>query len=76
MNCLTCKTGTMTESTTAYFAQIENCYVIIERVPCWKCGQCGEIFYKVSVLEKVEEILDTLKKISGKIFVVDYSAAA
>ena len=76
MNCLLCKTGTMTESTTAYFAQLKNCYVIVENVPCWKCEQCGEILYKTSVLEKIEDILDTLEKISSKIFIVDYFSAA
>ncbi|MBR1647867.1 MAG: type II toxin-antitoxin system MqsA family antitoxin [Selenomonadaceae bacterium] len=76
MNCLLCKTGTMKESTSAYFAQLKNCYVIIENVPCRKCEQCGEILYKTSVLEKIEDILDTLEKISSKIFIVDYSSAA
>ena len=66
----------MTESTTAYFAQLKNCYVIIENVPCLQCEQCGEILYKVSVLEKIEEILDALEKVSSKIFIVDYSSAA
>ena len=76
MNCLLCKSGTMIESTTAYFAQLKGCYVIIENVPCRQCDQCGEILYKASVLEKIEDILDTLEKISSKIFIVDYSTAA
>jgi len=76
MNCMLCKSGTMTESTTAYFARLKNCYVIIENVPCLQCEQCGEILYKASVLEKIEEILDALEKVSSKIFIVDYSSAA
>ena len=76
MNCLLCKTGNMTESTTVYFAQLPGCYVIIENVPCWKCEQCGEILYKTSVLEKIDAIIDALEKVSSKIFVVDYLAAA
>ena len=62
--------------TTAYFAQLKNRYVIIENVPCLQCEQCGEILYKASVLEKVEEILDALEKVSSKIFIVDYFSAA
>ena len=76
MNCLFCKSGVMKESTTAYFAQLKNCYVIIENVPCWQCDQCGEILYKASVLEKIEDILDALEKVSSKIFIVDYLTAA
>lgn len=76
MNCLICKSGTMKESTTAYFAQLKNCYVIIENVPCLQCDQCGEIFYRASVLERIDDIINALEKVSSKIFIVDYKAAA
>ena len=66
----------MKESTTAYFAQLKNCYVIIENVPCLQCDQCGEIFYRASVLERIDDIIDALEKVSSKIFIVDYKAAA
>ena len=39
MKCLACKTGTMTESTNTYFAELKNCYIIIENVPCLKYFQ-------------------------------------
>ena len=32
MRCLVCKSDRMEESTNTYFAQLENCYVIIENV--------------------------------------------
>lgn len=76
MRCLTCKNGTMNESVTTYFAQLNNCYVIIENVPCMKCEQCGEEFYTASVLEKIDDILDQLVKIASKIFIMDYATAA
>ncbi len=66
----------MKESTTAYFAQLKNCYVIIENVPCLQCDQCGEIFYRTSVLERIDDIINALEKVSSKIFIVDYKAAA
>lgn len=76
MRCLTCKNGTMNESVTTYFAQLNNCYVIIENVPCMKCEQCGEEFFTASVLEKIDDILDQLEKIASKIFIMDYTTAA
>lgn len=76
MRCLTCKNGTMNESVTTYFAQSNNCYVIIENVPCMKCEQCGEEFFTASVLEKIDDILDQLEKIASKIFIMDYTTAA
>ena len=76
MRCLTCKNGTMEQSTTTYFAYLKNCYVIIENVPCMKCDQCGEEFFTASVLEKIEDILDRLEQIASKIFIMDYASAA
>ncbi|MCM1057800.1 MAG: type II toxin-antitoxin system MqsA family antitoxin [Firmicutes bacterium] len=76
MVCLNCKMEEMTESTNAYFIQLNNCYVIIENVPCYKCKQCGEVFYKASVLEKIDELLEKVEKVASKIFIMDYNAAA
>lgn len=76
MKCVNCKHGDMEQGTTAYFAQLETCYVIIENVPCLKCKQCGEVFYPASVAEKINEIIENVEKISSKIFIMDYSTAA
>ena len=74
--CLTCKNGSMKPSLTAYFAQLKNCYVIIENVPCMKCEQCGEEFFTASVLEKIDDMLDRLEQIASKIFIMDYATSA
>ena len=76
MRCLICKNGEMHSSTGTYFAKMKNCYVIIENVPCHKCEQCGEIVYSASVMERIEEILDSLEKVASKIFIMDYQKAA
>lgn len=76
MKCLLCKNDDMYKSKDTYFAQIENCYVIIENVPCMKCGQCGETVYSALVMEKIDEILDKIHNIASKIFIMDYDKAA
>lgn len=76
MKCASCKYGDMKEAKTAYFTQLNKCYVIIENVPCLKCDQCGEEFFDDAVAEKLDEILDGLERIASKIFIVDYSNAA
>lgn len=76
MKCMSCKSGEMKESTTTYFAQLNNCYVIIENVPCLKCGQCGEEHLKGITAEKIDDILDSVEKIASKIFILDYKNAA
>ncbi|MCD8159456.1 MAG: YgiT-type zinc finger protein [Clostridiales bacterium] len=76
MNCLNCKTGDMFESTNTYFVTLNNCYVITENVPCLKCSQCSEIFYKASVLENIDSTIEKIENISSKIFIMDYKTAA
>jgi YgiT-type zinc finger domain-containing protein len=76
MNCLSCKNDDMIEDTNTYFATLKNCYVIIENVPCLKCTQCSEVFYKASVLEKIDDIIEKIENISSKIFIMDYKTAA
>lgn len=76
MRCILCKSDPLVKSQNTYFAQLDNCYVIIENVPCYKCAQCGEVVYSASVMEKIEEILDKVRNIASKIFIMDYTKAA
>ena len=76
MRCTSCKSGEMFESKTSYFAQLKDCYVIIENVPCLKCKQCGDVVFRSSVVEKIDDILDGLEKIVSKISIIDYAKVA
>ena len=74
---MTCfyRKGTMTESTTTHFAELDNCCVIIKNVPCMKCNQCGEVIYTAAVAQRIEQIIGSLEKALPEIAVVNYSAA-
>lgn len=76
MECMKCQAKDTIATTTTYFVQLENCYVIIEHVPCMQCEECGEKFFKMSVMEKIEMILDTLENKGESILVMDYNSAA
>ncbi len=76
MRCLICKADSMVESKKTYFAELVNCYVIIENVPCFQCTQCGEVVYSMTVMERIDEILDQVQNIASKIFIMDYDKAA
>ena len=76
MNCLVCRGGTMVASFETYFAKLGDGYLIIENVPCFKCEQCGEAIFSMSVVERLEKMIDAYKKVLSKIFIVDYGQAA
>ena len=76
MNCLVCKGGEMVASFETYFVKLDTGYLIIENVPCFKCDQCGESVFSMSVVKKIEDLTNIYKKVQSKIFIVDYKQAA
>lgn len=66
----------MIDATTTYFANLPNCYLIIENVPCKKCTQCGDEVFSMSVMERIEQIIESVKKIASKVCVLEYQSAA
>ena len=75
MKCMICKADYMVNDRSTYIAQLPNCYVIIENVPCRKCTQCGEVVYATSVMEKIDELLKKVEAIASKILIMDYDQA-
>ena len=77
MRCHFCK-GNLKASTTEYMEKIDNFIVIIANIPCEKCSQCGEAYFSDEVAEKLENILDSIQKISSSltVTVIDYSNTA
>jgi len=76
MKCMKCKEKETIATTTTYFTQLGNCYVIIEHVPCMQCEQCGEKFFATTVMERIECILDKLEKKGEAVLIMDYDTAA
>ena len=74
MICCYCK-GNMEEANTTYVSDNGESVIVIRRVPCHKCKQCGEVFYNGTVVERLEQITEQLEKTLTEITVVNYSAA-
>lgn len=73
MKCVFCK-GEREESTSSDFNDLGKRIIIVKDVPCYKCVQCGEVTFKFSTGERIDEIIDTLKdSLTGDIVVVRYS---
>jgi YgiT-type zinc finger domain-containing protein len=70
--CFYCK-GKLKDDTTAHFANLDSCMVIIKSVPCQTCEQCGEVVYNGTVIKRLEQIIKALKSSLTEIAVVTYS---
>lgn len=77
MRCHFCK-GNLEKSTTEFIEKIDNFIIIIENIPCEKCTQCGEAYFSNEVAGKIEQILDSVQKITGSLTVtiIDYTKTA
>ncbi len=64
------------KGTTTSVTDTGDCLIIVRNVPCLKCSECGEEFLVASVAEKIDDILDSVERISSKIFILDYATAA
>ena len=75
MKCFSC-TAKLEEGFTTHTVELENGVIIIRHVPCLKCTECDEIFYDDDVIESLERIGEVARKMSGEIFVTEYSKQA
>lgn len=74
--CMLCKCDTVKQSTTTHVVNYKGSIIVIKNVPCEECEQCGEIFYTDKVAERLEEIVNTAKKLLQEVSVLDYSKVA
>jgi len=63
----------MSKGITTDFTDLGSCMVIVKRVPCLICDQCGEVVLNGTVIRQLEHITDTLKESLTEIAVVQYS---
>ncbi len=75
MNCLKCK-GNMQKSYTTYVADLGKTCIVVRRVPCMKCEECGEVVYTGVVMATLERLIDTLQSALAEVAVINYPDAA
>ena len=73
MTCFYCK-GDMEEATTTYAADNGKSLIVIRRVPCHKCKQCGKENFPFEVTKRLEQITEQFEKMSTEVAIVNYSA--
>jgi YgiT-type zinc finger domain-containing protein len=63
----------MQHDTTTDFTDLGTCMVIIKKVPCLKCDQCGETIYTGRIVQEVERIIDGVKDSLTEVAIINYS---
>ena len=75
MKCYFCK-GKMVDGLTTDVTDLGSSVIIIRKVPCHKCSQCGDVSFALIVAERLEQIVDELKTTVTEIAIIQYSSAA
>lgn len=42
---------------TSYTGWLEGRLIVVEHVPAWVCGQCGETYYDPDVVEHLQSVI-------------------
>ncbi|MFT4107888.1 MAG: type II toxin-antitoxin system MqsA family antitoxin [Lacrimispora sp.] len=74
--CMFCKCDTVKPSTTTHVVNYKGCIIVIKNVPCEECEQCGEKYYTDDVAERLENMVNSAKKLMQEVAVMDYSKVA
>lgn len=75
MKCMKCG-ATAEKGFTTSVTDFDNCLVIVRNVPCFKCSECNEVIYTGDVVQQLERIIASAKKLMQEISIIDYSKVA
>ena len=76
MNCFTCGSNHMIETSTIYVEKLKSGILIVKNVPCRKCSQCGEEFFSMATMKEIEKLSKQAEKIISEVMIIDYNKAA
>ena len=71
MKCFKCKSE-MRPGFTTFVADTENSCIVVRRVPCIQCDECGEEAYTGEVAENLERIVKAARQALTEVAVVKY----
>ena len=73
--CIACGASAEKGLTTSV-TDLGNCLIIVRNVPCYKCAECNEVIYTADVVQHLEAIIESAKKLMQDISIIDYSKTA
>ena len=61
---------------TTSVTDFKNCLIIVRNVPCYKCTECSEVMYTGDVVQRLEQVIETAKRMTQEVFIIDFGRAA
>ena len=74
--CNACFNDNKIETKTTFTVEYKDCIILIKNVPCLECEICGEVFFSDEVSARLEELVESAKKLMQEISVIDYCKVA
>lgn len=66
MMCLHCK-GQMTRGSAPVHIDRNGCHVVLDSVPAWICGQCGEAHFEEREVNAIQELIRSIEQNAKRI---------
>ena len=61
MKCLHCQ-GEMRRGTTPFHVDRKGCHLLLDAVPAWICGQCGEAYFEETEVDAIEDLAESIER--------------
>lgn len=72
MRCIKCESN-MHACLITDVTDLGSCLVIVRNVPCFKCEECDEVFYRGTVVNQLKKIVELAKNSVNEIAIIDYN---
>ena len=74
MKCAFCK-GDMEATVTKFIVDLGECVVIVKNVPALVCKQCGEKVFEDATMERLEQIMNTVRNsLVREVAIIEWAA--
>lgn len=68
LECYYCR-GRMVKGKTTYTLNGRGYHLLVDEVPAWVCGQCGEVYFEGDEVDTIQDLVKTLdsKIVEGRL---------
>lgn len=74
--CNMCFSKDRLHTTTTFTVNYKDSVIVVKNVPCLECPACGEQFFTDETSDRLEKLVNEIKKTAQEIAVIDYDRTA